>query len=173
MTTNSTEKQILKILWNQGKTNNNSLLTEKTKNLNNFQLREKAKHLGTILPNIIVESTEFEPMEIFEVDGETNAIFKEWEIFISDLTNVDADILIGLILPYINYKIIYDEAQLNDLDFYNDELDLQQTSFYEIKNDALILHISTYISRYYATNELFTPSAKIFINMKNPFEVEN
>lgn len=173
MTTNSTAKKILKVLWNQGKSNNNSLLTENVKKLNTFALKKQAENLATILPNITVQSTEFVTLEIFEVDGETNKLYKEWEMFITDMSTVDAEILTGLILPYIDFSIIYSEAQLNDIDFYNYELDLQETSFYETKDNALILHISTYISRYFGSAELVVPQAKVIMNLKNPFEVAN
>lgn len=171
MTINSIQKKILEVLWNQEKVNINDLLTENDKKVQAVFLKKQAQILYTVLPKIILQSTEFENMEILNINEDAIYLYKEWEIFITDLFAMDGEVLSEFILPYINYNIIYQEAQENNIDYYNDDLDLQSTAFYEIQNEALILHISTYIEKYFGSGDLYPPQVKVILNFKNPLTV--
>ena len=173
MTINSTQQQIMKILFHQSKSNTDDIFTEKIKNKTSFALRNTAERLANVLPKISLKSTEFENMEFLNVDEEVEYVWKDWKFFITDASNIDVDILMGLILHFIDYDIIYSEAQGNDTDFYNSELDLQEVFYYSVDNDVIYLNISTYMSRYFDSPPLVVPQAKVRINFKNPFAVFN
>ena len=171
MTINSTQKRILETLFEQEKVTKNNILSENDKNVRNVYLRKQAILLSQILPKISNQTTEFENINVLEIDGEIKYIYKEWEIYLTDSFAVEAEILSTFILPYITYNIIYEEAEDNDLDFYNTELDLQQTSFYELQNEVLILHISAYMTQYTGGTPLIVPRAKVIVNFQNPFRI--
>ena len=168
MTINSTQKKILQVLWDNQESNSNKSFTEKEKRIYNVSLRKQAQILQSILPKIKIESTENEHIEEKLENNETEYLYKEWEITLSDFASVEPEILIDFIIPYVKYDIVYESGGELDIDFYNNELDLQQTSFWEIKNDLLILHVSIYMKRYYNSEQLISPQGKLIINFKNP-----
>jgi len=171
MTINSTQKRILETLFEQEKVTKNNILSENDKKVRNVHLRKQAMLLSQVLPRIPIQTTEFENMGALEIDGVIRYIYKEWELHITDISAVSGEILSSIILPYITYNIIYEEAEDNDLDFYNTELDLQQTSFYEVQNGALILHISAYMTQYTGGKPLIVPRARVILNFQNPFKI--
>ena len=136
-----------------------------------FKLFKNANLFLHIITRITDKSTEFEPMDFLEEDGEITIIYKKWEIPLISTTQYGLETLAELLVPYITYNILYEAGQENDIDFYSSQYNLKQTSFFEIKEDTLYLKVSTYLEKYFDSDSLLIPNVKLLIHFKNPLEV--
>jgi hypothetical protein len=151
--------------------NKNEISEESAKRTELLSLFKDAKIYQNIIAKIKDSSTIFEPLEFLEEDGEIQSIYKTWEIPILSISEEDLETLSTIIIPYISYRIIYESPTALDVDFYSNEFNLKETSFFEVKGDTLYLRISVYMEKYFDSADLTVPIAKILIKFKNPFEV--
>lgn len=134
-----------------------------------LHLFRDANLFQSVISKITNKSTEWENMDFLEENGEISIIYKRWEIPIVATDEEGLESLTAIIMPYITYNILYETPEPNDIDFYNDQYNLKQTNFFEIKENTLYLKISVYIKKYFASKTLFIPRIKLLIDFKNPF----
>jgi len=135
----------------------------------NLRLFNNANLFLTIIKKISNKSTEWMNADFVQEDGKISVIYKEWEIPIVSTEESGLQSLATIIIPYITYNILYETPEDNDIDFYNDEFNLKQTSFFEIKNDTLYLKLSLYIQKYFDSRDLIVPRVKVLVDFKNPY----
>lgn len=150
---------------------NNNIIDELANKGVLLRLFRDANLFLSIISKIRSESTDFEPMSVWSQDEEIGVIYKNWEIPIIGISEEGIDSLATLIIPYINYTVVYENGNENDIDFYDSQYNLKQTSHFEVKNQTLFLKVSVYIEKYFDSEVLVVPNARILIDFKNPFKV--
>lgn len=163
-------KKLKQIYINNNETKNN-IFIEELKNIQNNENFNKANQLLVSLEKLNDYSTEFESVDGFiaEGDEDVSAIYKHWIIEI--YTNENLENILDFILPFIKYEIIYKEPASNNINFYNTHDNLHMSSFYEIQENLLILHISFNIIKNFNGETLNIPEAKVHINFQNPLNI--
>jgi len=117
-------------------------------------------------------STDFEVMDfLLDEDGEVEYVFKSWDVTIASIAGEGVvESLAETIMPYITYNIVYQSGIENEIDFYNGQYNVQQTSVFDVKDNTLYLRMSSYIKKYFDSDPLIVPEAKILVDFKNPSE---
>jgi len=162
-----------KINITQDKTINSVDKQRLIKRNNDYYLR-KAQYISHFFNYERDLTTEFEPVDSVVNGEDIDILYKQWdvEVFLNKTGGLLENEL-DVILPFINYEIIYKDPETNNINYYNSDDDLQTTFFYEVREDLLILHVSLHIARGYNGSELFIPEAKLRVSLRNPLKINN
>ena len=121
---------------------------EESKISSNDELIKKVEPIVWDLDKTTDLTTEYVTADTYEEDDEIAYIYKEWKVEV--LNYEDLEDRITTILPFVHYNIIYKEPSENNVGFSRCHEDLQNTFYFEIREELLYLHVGFSIKKMFS-----------------------
>ncbi|MHA1832313.1 MAG: hypothetical protein ACTSWR_12325 [Candidatus Helarchaeota archaeon] len=159
-----------KIIKTLDETKDNKIPIIQSRNNRNEEKYRNVQLITWNLSRINDLTTEYTTADVFEENNELAIIYKEWKIEIISHSSLEDKIT--TILPYIHYNIIYKEPVENNIGYSRSHEDLQNTYFFEIREELLYLHVGFSIAKAFnAVDDLKVPEVKLRIALRNSLKI--
>jgi len=151
------------------------LSQEKKSREDNETARETANTILAFIKQCHAYVTAFERLKELVIDEEESHFYNSWQFPVYEVAEgqeAELESLIPLFVSSITYKVIYQDAGGDLLDFYNTGEELQECSFFTVEGKILVYNVSVVIKQAFGRPLLrvINPQAKVEINI-NPFHL--
>lgn len=158
-------------VWLGFQNNQENLRKQQEKLQHNKQVFKDIAEFQHTLKGVQDFSTGWTSMDFLaDEDDRLKYVYKQWAIRIISASNDEIEDIANLLIPNLQYRILYRESVESEHNFYNSGRELKSTDFFEIKNQDLILNVSTSIERYFDVNQpdnFFVPEVNLQLKLRN------